>query len=1056
MPESIRRVPMTQEKTQPNELAGAFPAFNKGSTAPDSSSISSASSASLASSLSPSSPDIHAESTSESAINKELRRLNRALRTLSACSQALAQAGSEQELLQQICDIIVRVGGYRMAFIAYAEQDEDKTVRPMAHAGHGDGYLEGIALKWSDTPGGRGPAGAAIRENRICAITDTANDVSFEPWRDAALQRGYEAVIALPLRVAGSPFGVLTLYSGQAGSFESSEEELLTEMANNLSYGITAMRSHEDAKRATAALQEAESKYRQLVEQVPAISYVAEAGAQGRFLYLSPQVNTILGYRPEDCLSNPSFWWNHLNPEDYPIALLEDSWAEGHPFRVEYRMRRQDGREVWLRDEAVIVRDPQTGRRLTRGLLIDITERKRADEALRRSEESYRMFVAESSEGIFRHDLDAPVSIDLPVEELAHYILHHSYMAECNEAMAHMYGLSSSVELLGKRLTELHVAEDPRNVELTREYIQNGFRVLERESHELDVHGKPKVFLNSMYGVVERGKLLRTWGIQRDISDRLKAEKARHKAEEALRESEERYRSFVEQSSEGIFRMEYSPPVPCDLPISEQLTLGRNNGILGECNDALARMYGRNSAQELIGRPLSEFLILNDPGTARFMEDFIRSGYRTTDQESYEMDSRGQKKIFRNTMSGVVVDGHWIRTWGITRDVTERVHLEEQLRNARQLEAIGRLAGGIAHDFNNILSVIMGHGELLLAESGDDERVRVGLQQIRRAADRAASLTQQLLAFSRKQVLQPKVLDLNAVVAEMQKMLARVIGEDIELIASLHPSLFPVKADPGQVEQVVMNLAVNARDAMPHGGKLRMETSNVEIVAGQARDLELAPGQYVMLRVVDSGNGIDAATLAHVFEPFFTTKPMGKGTGLGLATVYGIVKQSGGSIQVESEVGRGTEFRVHFPAAHGSTSKRLDAVAGENVARGTETVLIAEDEPDLRELTRIFLEGYGYTVLTAASAEQAIQTADAFAERIHLLLTDVIMPGMSGRQLAESILRKRPQTMIMYMTGYTDDMVVQHKVLEPGVQLLQKPFTKFDLARKVRSTLDGK
>jgi nitrogen-specific signal transduction histidine kinase len=388
--------------------------------------------------------------------------------------------------------------------------------------------------------------------------------------------------------------------------------------------------------------------------------------------------------------------------------------------------------------------------------------------------------------------------------------------------------------------------------------------------------------------------------------------------------------------------------------------------------------------------------------------------------------------------------------------VTERVHLEEQLRNARQLEAIGRLAGGIAHDFNNILSVIMGHGELLLAESGDDERARVGLEQIRRAADRAASLTQQLLAFSRKQVLQPKVLDLNAVVAEMQKMLARVIGEDIELIASLHPSLFPVKADPGQVEQVVMNLAVNARDAMPHGGKLRMETSNVEIVAGQARDLELAPGQYVMLRVVDSGHGIDAATLAHVFEPFFTTKPMGKGTGLGLATVYGIVKQSGGSIQVESEVGRGTEFRIHFPAAHGSTSKRLDAAAGENVARGTETVLIAEDEPDLRELTRIFLEGYGYKVLTAASAEQAIQTADAFAERIHLLLTDVIMPGMSGRQLAESILRKRPQTMIMYMTGYTDDMVVQHKVLEPGVQLLQKPFTKFDLARKVRSTLDGK
>ncbi|HEY6373446.1 MAG TPA: PAS domain S-box protein [Candidatus Sulfotelmatobacter sp.] len=1056
---------MTQEKSQRNNPAGAGkasespgtnrPGVKSGAADPSALPPSSLGTSSF-SAASATSLEISADTARESAINKELRRLNRALHALSACNQALAQAGSELELLEEICELIVRLGGYRMVFIAFAEQGEEKRVRPVAKAGHDRGYLDAIELKWSDTPAGRGPVGQAIRENRICVVPDTANDTLFKPWREAALERGYAAVIALPLRVAGSAFGVLAIYSEQASSFESSEVELLTEMANNLAYGITAMRSQEESRRATAALREAEAKYRQLVEQVPAISYVAEAGAQGCFLYLSPQVKTILGYRPEDCLADPHFWWSHLNPDDHPTALLEDTWEEGPPFQVEYRMRRQDGNEVWLRDEAVIVRDPQTGKRLTRGMLIDITERKRAEDALRRSEENYRMFVAQSSEGIFRQDLDGPVSIDLPEEELIHRILHDSYMAECNQAMAQMYGLDSPADFLGKRPAELLVVDDPHNIELTREYVRNGFRVLERESHEQDVQGNSKVFLNSMFGIVENGKLLRTWGIQRDITERLKAEEARHSTEKALRESEERYRVFVAQTSEGIYRTEHDPPVPVDAALDEQIALSLASGFIAECNDAMARMYGLNKAEDLIGKRLSELLIADDPVTREFMETFLKSGFRITDWESHERDAKGQTKIFRNTMVGIVDKGCLVRTWGIQRDVTVRMHLEEQLRNAQQLEAIGRLAGGVAHDFNNILSIIMGHGELLLAAVGEDERSRNGLAQIRRAADRAASLTQQLLAFSRKQVLQPKVLDLNEAVADVQKMLSRVIGEDIELIASLHPSLASVKADPGQVEQVLMNLAVNARDALPHGGKLTMETSNVDAGAELASALDLPPGCYAMLKVTDTGHGMDAATLSHIFEPFFTTKPMGKGTGWGLATVYGIVKQSGGSIQVESKAGGGTTFRIYLPATEGSTRKPQAPPGAEMVAGGTETILIAEDEPDLRELARIFLEKYGYKVLEAESAEQAIQTADTFAGPIDLLLTDVIMPGMSGAQLAENILSKRPQARIVYMTGYTDDMVVQHKVLEPGVNLLQKPFNKIDLALKVRSTLDGK
>jgi two-component system, cell cycle sensor histidine kinase and response regulator CckA len=850
----------------------------------------------------PDRPDYHSQAERDSEVNKELRRLNRALRALSASNQALAQATSEQELLHQICDVIVRLGKYRLAWIGYALRDEEKTLRPMAIAGDDDGYVAQALVTWSDAPAGRGAMGTAIRENRWCVIADIQTDPRFEPWREWGRRMGYRALLALPLRVAGLPFGALAIYAQLPGSFENSEIKLLEEIADNLAYGIAAVRARDESKRAEEALLEAEAKYRQLVEQVPAISYVAEAGAQGRFHYLSPQVKNVLGYRAEDCVQDPLFWWNHLNPEDHPTAMLEDQWEPGRPLQMEYRMRRQDGQEVWLRDEALVFIDPETAKRMTRGLLIDITDRKRADEA--------------------------------------------------------------------------------------------------------------------------------------------------------RRDSEERYRVFVAQSAEGIYRTEHDPPVPAHLPVAEQIALSLKSGYIAECNDAMAKMYGFSEAKELLGKKLSEFLIADDPVTREFMATYIQSGYRITDWESHERDAHGRVKIFRNTMMGIVEEGKLVRNWGIQRDVTERMHLEQQLRNAQQLEAIGRLAGGVAHDFNNILSIITGHSELLLRTVPLEERVRNGLEQIRRAAERAALLTHQLLAFSRKQVLQPKVLDLNEAVVAVQQMLARVIGEDIALVANLDPSLLLVKADPGQVEQVLMNLAINARDAMPQGGKLTMTTSNLEVAAEQGRDYDLAPGRYAMLQVADNGEGMDATTLPHIFEPFFTTKPIGKGTGLGLSTVYGIVKQSGGSVQVESEPGRGTVFRICLPAQDGVSQQRQER-GGERIGGGSETILIAEDEADLRDLTRIFLQEYGYFVITASSAEQAIHIADEISGPIHLLLTDVIMPGMSGRQLAEHIQCKRPQTKIVYMTGYTEDMVMPHKVLEPGVLLLQKPFTRADLALKVRSTLDG-
>jgi PAS domain S-box-containing protein len=510
-------------------------------------------------------------------------------------------------------------------------------------------------------------------------------------------------------------------------------------------------------------------------------------------------------------------------------------------------------------------------------------------------------------------------------------------------------------------------------------------------------------------------------------------------AQEGLRRSEINFRSLVTHAPYGVCR--------CN-----------SDGILLDVNPALVAMLGYSSGADLVGRNLAN--LYSDSQQWFSLADYLRLL-----EKFHGLAADWQRKD--RTIVSVRLSGRAFRDEAniiffelFAEDVTERRGLEQQLRQAQKMEAIGRLAGGIAHDFNNLLMVISGYSEFLLERIGNDPTMRGHAQEIANAAQRATSLTRQLLAFSRKQMLAPKIVDLNSVVTENVKMLTRLIGEDIDLVMVPGPDIGAVKADPGQIEQVIMNLAVNARDAMPHGGKLTIETANVTLDDAYARfHAPVKPGDYVMLAISDTGVGMDADTQAHIFEPFYTTKGL-KGTGLGLSTVYGIVKQSEGYIWLYSEAGKGTSFKIYLPrfSATGEALATEPALVHEEdqaqTSPGRETILLVEDEENLRRLARQSLENQGYNVIDAPDGNIAIQISQAHKGPIHLLLTDVIMPGMNGRELANQLSPIRPDMRVLYMSGYTENHIGHNGTLDQGITLLQKPFTLPALKAKVREMLD--
>ena len=767
-------------------------------------------------------------------------------------------------------------------------------------------------------------------------------------------------------------------------------------------YALRLGREQEAVRVARRALGASEHRFRALVENSSDV--IALLDALGTIVYVSRSVQRMMGFAPEEMVETCAF--DHIHPEDVEsvrqvfAALLK---SPGVPMRAEYRRRHKDG--TWRFMEATAMNrldDPAVGAIVVNER--DITERCQAEAEFRKLssavEKSADMVVMTGADGVIEY-------VNPAFEALTGYTREETV------------GKTPRILKSGRQDAEFY---ERMWGTLRAGKIFRGVLVNHKKNGELYWTEKTITPI-----VDERGQIKNFISNDRDITQR-------RASEEALRSSEERYRLLFERNLAGVYR-------------------ASAEGKFMEANDSLARMLGYESGRELLGQDTAD--VLDDPIEPEALMRELKAHGQVV---SYEVRARRKdgSDAWALLSSTLLRDqqGNVTGREGTVLDITERRGLEQQLLHSQKMDAVGQLAGGVAHDFNNLLMVISSYAELLSDSIGGNAKAQHQAGEILKAARRAAGLTRQLLAFSRKQVLSPCIMDLNSVLADIGRMLPRLIGEDIQVEIRPGASLWRVKADPVQIEQVIMNLAVNARDAMPRGGHLVLETSNEQLDEEYARwHVGVLPGEHVMLTVSDTGCGIPADILPHIFEPFFTTKELGKGTGLGLPTVYGIVKQSGGSIWVYSEVDHGTVFKVYLPRAAAAAEKYHEERPAAPPPRGSETILMVEDEDAVRESTCEYLSSRGYDVLQGKNGADALQVLEQFAGKIHLLISDVIMPGMSGAELGKRVRELRPDTRVIYISGYTESTVVRQGI-ESKAGFLQKPFTLTALAGKVREVLD--
>lgn len=769
-----------------------------------------------------------------------------------------------------------------------------------------------------------------------------------------------------------------------------------------------------ERKRLEKQLRDTQVRYQALVEHLPVITYIAEFGIEGKWVYVSPQIEKILGYTTTEWIDTIGIWTARLDPRDRDRVLEEEalSHKSGNPFHCEYRILAKDGRVVWVHDEAVVIKDEEGNPLFLQGIISDICNRKEMEETLRQNEKWFETLSHLSPVGIFRTDSEGNCL----------YV---------NERCSEITGLSLE-EASGRGWLQAVHPEDRDQVfhDWTEAILEK--RPFAGEYRLRRPDGRTTWVIGQSVSVAgESGEIIGYIGTVTDISDR-------KQREETLRESELRLRTFVGSVDEIVFELDEQGTYLNVWTTNENLLVRPKSEVLGHRIDEFF-------SEEHVKEALEQF------------HRVLQTGHPETIEYSLEVPAG--KRWFLARISPVPAsDGPFKTVCVSTRDVTDLKYLQEQLLQSQKIETVGRLAGGIAHDFNNLLMAISSYCELIGMKYHFDTSLVRHIKEIEKAADHGATLTRQLLAFSRKQVLSSKALNLNELIQKMQHMISRLIGEQIVLKIQLEPELATIMGDAGQIEQVIMNLVVNARDAMPEGGRLRIQTANIEFTSDSIKQHpELKPGRYALLSISDTGTGMDELTKSQIFEPFFTTKGVGKGTGLGLATVYGIIRQSGGDIKVISRPGMGSSFMIFLPSIVETISNaELPDEIPSQIYSGNECILLVDDNQNLRRAIASSLDMHGYSVVEACDGVEALKISRDHAGDIQLLVTDMVMPTISGKELASKMKLERPEIKILYMSGYSDESGFPDGELAADHQYLQKPASILSVLQKIRKLLDKK